>query len=494
MLFSRAGINWNRGFMLRLPASLLIVIGAVLHQTSWCQAPDASTLLPVQKHEWIHGQTNIAVADCLQVQLPTGYSFGSASVAERCLAQDGNMVPCNLAGIIDSHKETVAVIAYTPMDHITIDAATAIDADQALKNLRAIAKRQNEAGKVRLKSLEWVTPPAYDSQRQLLRWSVLVEVETPSGSVVKFENQTARILGRRGVLDITAAGSPSAFKSSYLPLEEAIAIVQFKPGERHADAAPGDKARSLTLTEIAAMDTEGIAAKAAAAHGEWALILWITIGSLAAIGTTLLVVKMRHVRPAPRSALSSRRTPENPPHAREPVFARTIAAARNGDSPSPTSAVAPANSSPNGVADAKTNGNGKTVKTPNGQRLVKTNGHPSQLRQRRDFDYNRYFADLMSSVSGHMGYGKDSEVSSRTTAAPASNGQTAASAPAANGQASASSLDVHAQMISNQRALIEEQRRLIYEQTKLIEEKSKLIAEKNQLLDRQAELLENKLL
>ena len=58
----------------------------------------------------------------------------------------------------------------------------------------------------------------------------------------------------------------------------------------------------------------------------------------------------------------------------------------------------------------------------------------------------------------------------------------------------ASALDVHSQMIENQRSLIEEQRRLIYEQTRLIEEKSKLIAEKNQLLDRQTELLENKLL
>jgi uncharacterized membrane-anchored protein len=488
MLFCRPGIFGKRGVVSRLPVSLVIALGAVLHQTSWCQAPDTATMVPVQQNEWILGQTNIPVADCLQVELPLGYRFGFAPLAERYLAQDGNMVPCNLAGLIDSRHGKIAIISFTPMEHITIDSASEINADVALKNLRTIAKRQNETGKVRLKGLDWISPPAYDSQRQLIRWTVLVEVEAPNGAVVKFENQTARILGRRGVLDITTAGPQSALASTVLPLEEAIAIVQFRPGDRYIDAASGDKAQTLTLTEIAAMDTEGIAAKAAAANGKWALFLWVAIGCLAAIGTTLLVVKMRHARPAPRSALSSRRSAEESNPTREPVFARTIAAARN----AAPSIAAPAGG--NGNADAKTNGNGKTVKPQNGQRLVKTNGHSSRSRQRRDFDYNRYFTDLMSSVSGHMGYAKDADVASRTANTSASNGQNTAPASTTSGQSSASSLDVHAQMISNQRALIEEQRRLIYEQTKLIEEKSKLIAEKNQLLDRQTELLDNKLL
>ena len=235
----------------------------------------------------------------------------------------------------------------------------------------------------------------------------------------------------------------------------------------------------MTTTELAALDTEAISSQAAAASGKWALILWIAIGSLAAIGTTLLVVKMRHARPAPRSALSPRRSAESTSD-REPVFARTIAAAKNGGAESSRPVPAP----------AAANGNGKSAKT---QKPTKTNGQSSSHRH-RDFDYNRYFNDLMASVSGHLGYGNDGQGVTRIVAAPANGAQTAASAAVGGAQPLPSAMDVHSQMIANQRSLIEEQRRLIYEQTKLIEEKSKLIAEKNQLLDRQTDLLENKLL
>jgi hypothetical protein len=126
---------------------------------------------------------------------------------------------------------------------------------------------------------------------------------------------------------------------------------------------------------------------------------------------------------------------------------------------------------------------------------AKSNGKPLKLlngrhsNRRKIFDYNRYFADLMSTVSGHAG-------SLEITGAVVNPVASAAPQVMANGghQPANGVFRGNSELIASQTAFIEEQRRLIQEQTRVIEEKTKLIAEKNQLLKMQTEMLENKLL
>ena len=124
--------------------------------------------------------------------------------------------------------------------------------------------------------------------------------------------------------------------------------------------------------------------------------------------------------------------------------------------------------------------------------LAKKISNDANFRKKRAFDYNRYFADLMSTVSGH---GPAMDAASANGYSLDRNGNPVA---AANGNGNSStpdgSFNVNSEMIGHQTTLIEEQRRLIQEQTKLIEEKSRLIAEKNQLLKMQSEFIESKLL
>ena len=135
---------------------------------------------------------------------------------------------------------------------------------------------------------------------------------------------------------------------------------------------------------------------------------------------------------------------------------------------------------PTGKAVSAGKTNGKSLKLVNGR----------HSHRRKIFDYNRYFADLMSTVSGHAGQLEGA--SSLLLAQPA------AAAPQAvangTGQPANATFRANSELIASQTAFIEEQRRLIQEQTRVIEEKTKLISEKNQLLKMQTEMLENKLL
>jgi len=124
----------------------------------------------------------------------------------------------------------------------------------------------------------------------------------------------------------------------------------------------------------------------------------------------------------------------------------------------------------------------------NGKSLKLLNGRHSH--RRKIFDYNRYFADLMSTVSGHAGQLESASVFLAQPAATAPHEGTNGSHQPSNNVA----FRANSELIASQTAFIEEQRRLIQEQTRVIEEKTKLISEKNQLLKMQTEMLENKLL
>jgi uncharacterized membrane-anchored protein len=113
---------------------------------------------------------------------------------------------------------------------------------------------------------------------------------------------------------------------------------------------------------------------------------------------------------------------------------------------------------------------------------------------RREFDYQRFYSDLILQVS-EPSY--ESAIPRQTRRTAASNiTRTAASPTAAPAMARAedqSSVykDAHLQLIAEQKSLIQEQQRLIREQSRLIEEKTRLIEEKNRILDKQIELFGN---
>ena len=116
-----------------------------------------------------------------------------------------------------------------------------------------------------------------------------------------------------------------------------------------------------------------------------------------------------------------------------------------------------------------------------------TNGHHGP-RRKKAFDYNRYFTDLMSTVS-NSGFIEPVTINGDSL----ESDQVAL--PKAFEPATTSPHNLYGanvDLISSQKSLIEDQNRLIREQGRLIEEKSKLIAEKNQLLKLQSEWIEAK--
>jgi hypothetical protein len=142
------------------------------------------------------------------------------------------------------------------------------------------------------------------------------------------------------------------------------------------------------------------------------------------------------------------------------------------------------------VAAQKSVVNGASDK-PRSTLFAKNAARANGAHRRKTFDYNRYFSDLMTSVSGYAVDLRSFETNGHRHRSVSAS-EPAVKAPAI--ETDESLIRASTDLLSHQKSLIEDQQRLIQEQSRVIEEKSRLIAEKSQLLKLQSELMDSKML
>jgi hypothetical protein len=254
-------------------------------------------------------------------------------------------------------------------------------------------------------------------------------------------NHSIRFIGRRGYVEATAVQSEQ-IGGEVIPLAELVKGFSFNKGERYADYRSGDKLAKVALEQFIIGDEVKGPTSPLVTAGLWT-------GAVLLVGGLLTLVFLM-IRRSLRREQKSRAYPGYEDHG-------------------------------NAVTDLLygKNGNGSS--------------HPGKGR-RREFNYQKYYADMMQEISGgsFLGAavpvnGKSAKRSANGTLVPAENSGHAE-------PASQAIVRANAELIASQTHLIEEQKRLLQEQTRLIEEKNRLIQERNEFFAKQAELIERDLI
>jgi uncharacterized membrane-anchored protein len=415
--------------------------------------------------EWTAGPDVCSLGDLADVKVPEGFRFTGAAGAKALLERMKNPVPKGLKGILAPNAGGWWVILeWSPVGYVAEEGSDKLDAGELLVSLQEKIQSQNSqraaAGMAPVENLEWTIKPAFDNASKTIEWAV----KAKAGEEVVL-NHTVRLLGRSGMLDAIAV-RPYREGADLTAVKKFMEQVTFKQGQQYADYRPGDKLAGKSMAELIVREDEQ--AETAVVGGSGMKGVWISMAGVlllvcfVAAGATVAVKRIRSRMPvsaiqaAPAVAIESAQTCK---------LVATHAAPR----------AALIKSRPKVAAF-------KTKSALNGHAV---NG---DAKQRRGFDYNRYFTDLMSHVYSGS-YGVDT--------APANgeevNGNGYYAVAQANGKAVNGSEHVDSGVLSAQRSLLEEQRRLIQEQSKLIEEKSRLIEEKNKILRLQSELMDRKL-
>lgn len=211
---------------------------------------------------------DVVVRDGLAtLHLGTAYEFIPSDQAAKIIVAWGNPPPSQpplgmilVAGASPFTEAWAVILDYDDQGHVDDAEASSMDFDELLKNMQQGTKDANPdreaAGYDALELVGWAEPPHYDAVAKKLYWAQHLKSSTGGESL----NYDIRVLGRRGVLALSAVSDISALPEVKAGMGALLPLVDFNPGESYSDFDPStDK---LAAVGIGALIAGGLATKA----------------------------------------------------------------------------------------------------------------------------------------------------------------------------------------------------------------------------------------
>jgi uncharacterized membrane-anchored protein len=191
------------------------------------------------------------------------------------------------------------VITYADDGHVSDADAAKIDYGELLKKMQEAAEKSNQArkqdGYTPLHLVGWAEPPRYDADTHKLYWAKEFKADGAQDDTLNYE---IRVLGRQGVLEMTAVSGMRNIEAVKQQMPQILAFTNFTDGNRYADFKPGtDK---MAAYGLAALVAGGIAAKAG---------LFAKLGLLLLAAKKFIIIGLAAAGAFFRKLFSGRKTP-----------------------------------------------------------------------------------------------------------------------------------------------------------------------------------------
>ncbi|MDB6003693.1 MAG: hypothetical protein JWR15_680 [Prosthecobacter sp.] len=221
-----------------------------------------------------------------EIAIPQGYRFTGGDATRKMMALYGNPPTQRELGMLATEGLGPWIIfEFDESDYVKDDEKDKINADEMLASLREGQEEGNkyrrEHGMTELEILGWVVPPRYNEKTHNLEWGTRLKSLGSDGISI---NYNTRLLGRKGVMEVTLVCEPEEMEKMIAEQEKILAGFTYIEGERYAEFREGDKVAKYGLTALIA----GTGAFAAAKMGLFAK-LGVFIAKLGK-GVVLVVV------------------------------------------------------------------------------------------------------------------------------------------------------------------------------------------------------------
>jgi uncharacterized membrane-anchored protein len=223
----------------------------------------------VQNLKYKQGEIKIK-DDLATLEVPTNFYYLDANDAKSVLVKLwdnppaqvadtlGMLVPSNLSLLSDD--SWAVTISYANDGYVKDNDASSINYDDLLKRMKSAVEDQNkdrtQKGYPAIHLVGWATPPHYDSATHKLYWAKEFSFDGASQDTLNYD---IRILGRHGVLVLTAISSVNQLPMIEGETPQILGMVDFNQGNRYADFDP--KVDKVAAYGIAALIAGGVAAK-----------------------------------------------------------------------------------------------------------------------------------------------------------------------------------------------------------------------------------------
>lgn len=216
---------------------------------------------PVEKLGWKAGPTTGELRDRARIKVPEGFRFVESGDAGKLLVMMGNRSTGRELGFLQNIKDKWAVVfEFDDVGFVKDDDKDKLDADKLLKTIKEGTEQGNkyreERGIPPMTILGWHVKPNFNDQTKNLEWSILAESDNR-----KFVNYNVRLLGRKGVTEITLINSLDEVDASLPAFRELIKDFSYKSGEAYAEYRAGDKMAKYGLGALVVGGAAAVAYK-----------------------------------------------------------------------------------------------------------------------------------------------------------------------------------------------------------------------------------------
>jgi uncharacterized membrane-anchored protein len=215
-----------------------------------------------------HGVINLP-GGAAKLNLPTNISYLDPIDTDTVLVKLWDNPPSGVKtlGMLMPTDKTPAdpdcwavTITSTEDGYVKDDDAGKINYSDLLKQMQQgtaeVNKDRKAKGYPAIELVGWAEPPHYDAATHKLYWAKELRVEGAGENTLNYD---IRILGRRGVLVLSAIAGMNQLPEIRKEAPEILALVDFNDGNRYADFDP--KVDKVATYGLAALVAGGIAAK-----------------------------------------------------------------------------------------------------------------------------------------------------------------------------------------------------------------------------------------
>ena len=216
---------------------------------------------PVAQLPWQVGPTTGKIGTRAEIDVPAGYAFLDAAASRRL-----NELLENPPASVDEYTlapeslDWIAFFSFNEIGYVKDDEK--LDANDLIASIREGTEYGNEERRKRgwdtLRIVGWSFEPQYDKQLNALEWAVLAETEGSKSQVV---NYNTRLLGRKGVMEVTVVADPASLDPAIADFKKLMPGYDFVAGEKYTEFKAGDHVAEIGLAALITGGAAAIASK-----------------------------------------------------------------------------------------------------------------------------------------------------------------------------------------------------------------------------------------
>jgi uncharacterized membrane-anchored protein len=214
----------------------------------------------------VAGPKTVALGKVAELKLPDGFHFVGPESLDRFYELTQNVRGGQEVGVLLAPQDWMLFFDFADIGYVKDDEKDKLNAEKLMSSMTENQDNANSARKERgwdeMKLKGWATPPHYDTKTNHLKWAINLSSSQDNFKEV-WINESIRLLGRGGVMNVTLVSDATTFKSAEAEAEQLLAgNFNYVLGEKYAEFKSGDKVAAYGLTALVLGGGAAVAAKA----------------------------------------------------------------------------------------------------------------------------------------------------------------------------------------------------------------------------------------